>query len=276
MKIILSRKGFDDSNGGCASPVFPDGTMLSMPIPSEGETVSYKDLIYNEISYLELLNQLNPKYKYGTCHLDPDLRSDIRKESNSAWIPAFGQISSSSSYLHNSNVEVGDLFLFFGWYHKVIEENGQYRYTLKSDINGKDIKDYFDYNDFHAIWGYMQIGEIITDKEKIKEFYWHPHSHESRLADKTNTLYIPTERLSFNQALPGFGTLDYRDDRVLTMKGKSRGNWKIQEPYMPENVCGNRKNSSKYQDCVYYQGVWQELVLKESNVTEEWVKSIIE
>ncbi|MBO4456467.1 MAG: hypothetical protein J5802_01965 [Butyrivibrio sp.] len=35
MKIILSRKGFDSTNGGCASPIMPDGTLLSMPIPSD-------------------------------------------------------------------------------------------------------------------------------------------------------------------------------------------------------------------------------------------------
>ncbi len=28
MKIILSRKGFDSANGGQASPILPDGTML--------------------------------------------------------------------------------------------------------------------------------------------------------------------------------------------------------------------------------------------------------
>lgn len=35
MKFILSRKGFDSGYGGCASPILPDGTMLSIPIPVE-------------------------------------------------------------------------------------------------------------------------------------------------------------------------------------------------------------------------------------------------
>jgi len=34
MKIILSRKGFDSEAGGYPSPILPDGTMLSLPIPS--------------------------------------------------------------------------------------------------------------------------------------------------------------------------------------------------------------------------------------------------
>jgi len=33
MKVILSRKGFDSGYGGFPSPVLPDGTMLSLPIP---------------------------------------------------------------------------------------------------------------------------------------------------------------------------------------------------------------------------------------------------
>ena len=35
MKIILSRKGFDSSNGGIVSPIFEDGSMISFPIPSK-------------------------------------------------------------------------------------------------------------------------------------------------------------------------------------------------------------------------------------------------
>ena len=35
MKVILSRKGFDSSNGGCPSPILPDGTLLSLPIPTD-------------------------------------------------------------------------------------------------------------------------------------------------------------------------------------------------------------------------------------------------
>ena len=34
MKVIISRKGFDSGYGGMPSPILPDGTMISMPIPS--------------------------------------------------------------------------------------------------------------------------------------------------------------------------------------------------------------------------------------------------
>ena len=35
MKIIMSRKGVDSQFGKQASPILPDGRLLSMPIPSE-------------------------------------------------------------------------------------------------------------------------------------------------------------------------------------------------------------------------------------------------
>ncbi len=275
MKIILSRKGFDGNNGGCPSPIMPDGTMLSMPIPST-DSVKYDELYYENISYLDLLNQINPKGIYSDCHLDPDLRQNVRKSKINGWVPAFGQISTANTYLQNQKVEVGDLFLFFGWYHRVVNEGGKYRYTNINDFKqGKNkVVSFYDYSDLHTVWGYMQIGDIITDKDKIKELYWHPHSSENRLSDNTNTIYIPSGHLSFNENLPGYGTLDYRQDRVLTMKDQSKGNWIAYDFLMPENICGNRKNSSKCGG-VYYQGIWQELVLKESKEAEKWAKNII-
>ncbi len=44
MKLVLSRKGFDASNGGVASPILPDGTMCSLPIPDRNSSVRFSDL----------------------------------------------------------------------------------------------------------------------------------------------------------------------------------------------------------------------------------------
>ena len=77
MKVILSRKGFDSSNGGCPSPIMPDGTLLSMPIPSVDRD-SYDDLCYNGMPYSRILQQLAPKKTFGHCHVDPDIRDECR------------------------------------------------------------------------------------------------------------------------------------------------------------------------------------------------------
>ena len=55
MKVILSRKGFDSANGGIASPIFEDGTMLSFPIPSKDhdkDKIAYEELTCNNIPSL--------------------------------------------------------------------------------------------------------------------------------------------------------------------------------------------------------------------------------
>lgn len=270
MKIILSRKGFDGSNGGCPSPVI-DNTLLSMPIPSN-DNVSYNDLEYKGISYLEILNQINPKNQtYTSCHLDPDIRRGIRKNECNGWMPAFGQTGSAQGMLRNAKVDVGDIFLFFGWYHKAVKRDNKYVFAKKKDC---DIHDYFGYHDFHAIWGYMQIGEIITNSEKIKDFLWHPHSSNAHLKDKNNAIYIPSKTLSFDETKPGYGTLDYREDRILTKKGMSKSQWIPYKFLMPDKVYGNKKNSSK-KGALYYQGIWQELVVYETEELLNWVRSIL-
>ncbi len=44
MKIILSRKGFDSSAGGVPSPIFPDGGLLSLPIPDKASQIACNDI----------------------------------------------------------------------------------------------------------------------------------------------------------------------------------------------------------------------------------------
>lgn len=53
MKIILSRKGFDETAGGQARPIYDD-KFVSFPIPYEGTKMFYKDLYFdNNISFIK-------------------------------------------------------------------------------------------------------------------------------------------------------------------------------------------------------------------------------
>jgi hypothetical protein len=164
MKVILSRKGFDSSNGGIPSPIMPDGTMLSMPIPLPDENVRYIDIHWNGMSYAEILSQLRPGMPYDKCHLDPDIR-DNRIARVDGWAPAFGQVGAAQGKLRNAGVAVGDLILFFGWYRKVIMTERGYRFAPKTET------DFYAGSDLQAIFGYMQIGEIVTDPEQIRKHY---------------------------------------------------------------------------------------------------------
>ena len=269
MKIILSRKGFDSSNGGKPSPIMPDGTLLSMPIPSEDDRDTYSDLQYNGLRYSDLLSSLNMKNPSAHCHIDPDIRGNNRVNPVSDWKPAFGQINAAQSVLMNAGVEKGDIFLFFGWFRQIEEYRDRYRYCRKKD------HDFYGYADLQVIYGYLQIGDILIGKENMKDYPWHPHSFYSGNNESANALYIPAEKLSSNSDMKGYGTLDYRKDRVLTMEGRSRGTW-IPHPFlMPEHVYGNRKNSSD--TGLYYAGIWQELVVFDVDNPGllDWVKSII-
>lgn len=49
MKIILSRKGFDSENGGYPSPILPDGSLLSIPIPFAYNNNLYKPIQYKHV-----------------------------------------------------------------------------------------------------------------------------------------------------------------------------------------------------------------------------------
>jgi hypothetical protein len=267
MKIILSRKGFDSANGGIVSPIMEDGTMLSFPIPSKDKD-SYDDLIYCDQPYSRILKDL--KYKDGfNCHVDPDLSEDRRKAKIDSWCPIFGQINSSATYLMNNvDVKVGDLFLFFGNYHKVRYADGKYQYIKKTG-------DFYSDCDLQVIWGYMQVGEIITIPEEQRKYSWHPHSSEKRVENITNVMFKASDKLSFNENMSGAGLLAFREDRVLTAKNCNKATWKNNPVYDVDSIIGNRKNCSKIPSGIYYAGIWQELGLKETLECEEWARSIV-
>ena len=52
MKLVLSRKGMDSAAGGMASPILPDGTLLSLPIPDNDSGLKYSDVAYDGKSYM--------------------------------------------------------------------------------------------------------------------------------------------------------------------------------------------------------------------------------
>ena len=198
MKIIISRKGFDNANGKCASPILSDGDMVSMPIPTEESSgLKFEEIFYQGRTYAQMWKELSEKayhlYPSGFCHLDPDIREDIRSEKIPGWKPAFGQTGAAQGYLQGQNVDVGDIFLFFGTFHQTEEKDGKLSYCRGR--RGKSV-DFYVKSDLHIIYGYLQVGEIITDPGRIKrEYPWHPHS---RFSDKNNVLYIPADKLIIN------------------------------------------------------------------------------
>ena len=278
MKVILSRKGFDSANGGIASPI-EDGTMLSFPIPSKDhdkDKIAYEELTCNKILLNELLENLGYRGdKY--CHLDPDLDSTRRVVPVKGWKPAFGQINQSASYLINNQIVSGDLFLFFGNFRHVVKSNGKYKFARRNENSA----DPYYGKEMQVIWGYLQVGEIVSDPKEQEKFFWHPHACEKRLfKEKNNLIFTAAERLSFAPQMPGCGIFSYNEKRVLSMPWKPKATWKKEKAYDVDNINeinnrkSKRKNSAKDPEGIYYAGIWQELVLKDNKDSENWAKSI--
>ena len=147
MRVILSRKGFDSQYGGMPSPILPDGTLLSLPIPSKTDMeTKYRDLYYGNSSYYDIIHTLSPNNKIKeeyNCHLDPDIRGAI-KDRPTGWKPTFGQEKTALRHLQKQGVGIGDLFLFFGWFKQTEYIAGPLRYKK-------------DALDWHVIYGYLQI-----------------------------------------------------------------------------------------------------------------------
>lgn len=266
MKIILSRKGFDSGNGGSASPILPDGTLLSMPIPAAGKSnLKYTDISYNGITYDEIWKQLSSRYKENQyCHLDPDIRSNIRSSEISNWMPAFGQINGANTHLENNSVRAGDLFLFFGWFRETeIAADGSLKYKKGT-------------RDIHVIYGYLQITKCLKGKE-VSQFSWHPHADKDFLNKNTNTLYLPSEKLSLNGIeydIPGYGTLDYAKKLVLTVPGMSRTKWILPDWCRDVSISHHNKNSFKDK---YFQSanIGQEFVIGDHPEAGAWATDLI-
>lgn len=262
MKFILSRKGFDSGYGGCASPILPDGTMLSIPIPvKEDSGLKFCELTYQGISYIEILKMLNPKmyetYKY--CHLDPDIRQNIRKV-DSRWKAAFGQIGCSETHLEHQGVGIGDVFLFFGWFKETEFNNGILQY--KENALDKQV-----------LFGYLQVGEIYKGNS-VKKFDWHPHSNQLFLNKANNTIYVASDVFTLDRTLPGYGTFKYNKDLILTKDGESRSKWKLPEFFKETHISYHSENSFKNG---YFQSAkkGQEFVISEHEKVSNWAYSII-
>lgn len=265
MKIILSRKGMDSNTGGIASPILPNGTLLSLPIPSD-DKITYSSIQWDGKSYLDIIKELNPKTIYNTyshCHLDPDLRFEATDRQIN-WMPSFGQTGASLTELRKNDVSIGDIFLFFGWFKETEYHNGRLRYKPKS-------------KDIHIIFGYMQIGEIIESYTDIPHWLkYHPHAnlelYENAWHKNQNAIYLPTKELSLFPDLPGSGTFQYNQKRVLTKEGYSRSRWEF-----PESMKGTpiSHNPFGWKDD-YFQSVGrgQEFVIDGNPNVLDWVKSL--
>lgn len=265
MKVSFSRKGFDSSNGGQANAILPDGTLLPFPIPDNTGIDTYSSLRYGDKTLYDIIKELRPRTKLMSdkdCHLDPDLRQDV-KPRQEGWQPAFGQAESALSELRNHGFQIGDLFLFFGWFRKTEIIKGKLKYVSPSK-----------FPDVQLIYGYMQIGGIIDKNSNVPGWLEeHPHADKIQKESNKDAIFLPSKHLSFKPDLPGASMLKYSDDLVLTAKGMSRSKWNLPDFFKDIKIGHAPKQPA---DGSYFQSchIGQEMIWETTSESIEWLKKI--
>lgn len=280
MKVIFSKKGFDSEYGKIASPLLEDGTFLSLPIPQKTDKLCYTDIHYNKKTYDEIIFELSKLgLSYRFAHLDPDLRYESKKRilEENKWCGLFGQSGPAQGILRNCNIGKGDIFLFYGWFKEAESKNGMYHYKEKSQ-------------DFNAIWGYLEIDEIIDTKEKYDKYKSinpdvidHPHARyfEENIAIKKNCIYTGAKELFFNKKLSGFGCIQNKTGKTspkLTEAGKTKSNWMLPNDIFGDIKFDSHNKSFDNNGRVSWKTFGQEFVIdcKKHPKVENWVKNLIE
>jgi hypothetical protein len=265
MKLILSRKGFDSTNGGCASPILEDGSICPIPIPQAGASTSYAQIAFNGVRLAPIVEALTRGRLSGRdgAHLDPDLRRDAL-ERRPGWSPIFGQAGAAASHLAGQGVGAGDLFLFFGWFRRAEGPTDSIRFVRGAP-------------DLHVIFGWMQIGSVHPVDDALGQAIpWarrHPHL-DSRARYPNNTVYLARDRLTLaGVELPGAGVFNrITPELILTQ----------QSPYLGRSVWqlprwfhgGKRPALSRHGDVKRWRINGESVQLRSVPIGQEFVMEI--
>lgn len=231
MRLILSRKGFDSSEGGCPSPILPDGSLCVLPIPDRQSDIRYDRVRHGPRRLGKIAGNLTGGRITGAhgAHLDPDLVTDAYPRLP-GWRPVLGQTGSAQGHLRNQGVSCGDLFLFFGVFRPAEMYRRRWRFVPGS-------------RPVHALWGWLHVGEVHTiDALAESELPWaryHPHFHGE--PDPGNTLYVASDDFRMpgsrfqSEPLPGSGVFSHwHPDRMLTDPGgRLPTQWRLPDAFFP-------------------------------------------
>jgi hypothetical protein len=233
MKIILSRKGFDSGSGGCPSPIFPDGSLMSLPIPDMHSRITYNEIAGNHhVSMGEAVWQLAGIPPTHRAHLDPDLVPGSLPR-RKGWRPIFGQIDAAEGHLRRQCVGAGDIFLYFGLFRPVEQITSGWRFIRGS-------------KPLHVLFGWLQIADRVPVSGWPASQSWALyHPHFSREPQPSNVIYVSTERLVLpsgkTTAFAGGGTFPrFSQILRLTAPDSDRSSqWLLPDWFYPDgrNTC---------------------------------------
>ena len=272
MNVILSRKGFDSSYGGIPSPIIYSEKekchkFYSLPIPTENSDISFNDIIlFEDKTAGEFLSNVKRKeMKFMNCHLDPDIRKSAYNNRPDGWKKCFGQVKQAQSHLEKYKIGKGDVFLFFGWFKYAEWNNGKFRF----------IKDKNYPNGFHAIYSYLQIGEIIKlNNQNIPDWLsYHPHvkfkeKEEFQFKNNNNTIYVASDNFEYETIIKsGSATFVFDKDLILTKKGEKRRTvWEL-----PSTIDINRGIELSYNPSKKWKSDNGKIILNSASRGQEFI-----
>jgi len=200
--------------------------MISLPIPDKTSPVRYQDVTVKGYTLGGLVGDLTRgrvKPAFG-AHLDPDLIPHAYSR-QPGWRGLFGQAGGEQTVLERAGVGPGDLFLFFGWFRRVEQHDGGFRFVRGAP-------------DLHVLWGWLQVDTVLTVGSCPIPTWaeYHPHVASSSQR-KNNTLYIASESLLLEgnaTGLPGAGVFArYAVNLSLTKPGARRSLWSLPGWFAP-------------------------------------------
>ena len=141
-KLVLSRKGFDTTRrsqhssglafpyGGVPSPIFPDGSLYSLPIPGCDDVapITYGDLYHGDESGPISIGRVVEDLTLGRATMwasdhyafvSPNIRHPILWEIEGRRGMVHQGTPSQWGHLRNQGITAGDLFLFFGLFRRI-------------------------------------------------------------------------------------------------------------------------------------------------------------
>jgi len=268
LKLIFSRKGIDDAYGKGASPIFPDGRMVSIPIPVKGTErgIPYRDIKFGTSNFQHLIIQLNLPIHKTVCHFDPDLqKSSIKRHKN--WKPCLGHHGAAATHLLNQEVSPGDIFLFFGTFRQV-EMADNKKWTFLS-VSVKR----------HIIFAYLRIGQILdlrktADRKEAVKLGYGDHPHLINDYPKTNVLFVASNT---NRSSSLF---KFDRELVLSQDNQSKSTWELPLFFNDLTISrhGNQNRFSIQHNKTILKtvGIGQDFVVQENQDVKAWVYELID
>jgi hypothetical protein len=170
--------------------------------------------------------------------------------------------------LANRGVGRGDLFVFYGTFRntELVGRRLEYR--------GKP---------FHAVFGYMSIGDIIRVNASTKMPWCAEHPHLVNRNRKNNTLYISADWFrTAQEMMPGADVLPFDERRVLSSSTDRVSLWRLPRFFHPD-VSGKTmsnhlaKDWDLTDDAAFLQtkSPGQEYVVEATDSMVTWVRRLL-